>query len=112
MFTNLSFFRFLDVICLTIFVLVPWNMLKLFEIIILPPCNHEKRTKSNQFNYLQYFCLNLYLPQPFNGQCSHHMGTSQLICSANQLTSFYMMGTLAVKRLRKYEIGLKETCKH
>ena len=27
-------------------------------------------------------------------QCSHHIETSQLICSANQLTGFYMMGTL------------------
>ena len=29
----------------------------------------------------------------------HHIETSQLICSANQLTGFYMMGTLVVKRL-------------
>ena len=42
--------------------------------------------------------INNYL-KPFNGQCSHHIETSQLICSANQLTSFYMMGTLAVKGL-------------
>ena len=34
-----------------------------------------------------------------NGQCSHHIETSQLICSANQLIGFYMMGTLAVKGL-------------
>ena len=39
------------------------------------------------------FCL------PFNDQCSHHVETSQLICSANQLTGFYMRGTLVVKRL-------------
>ena len=37
--------------------------------------------------------------QPFKDQCSHHIETSQLICSANQLTSFYMMGILVVKRL-------------
>ena len=36
---------------------------------------------------------------PFNDQCSHHIETSQLICSANQQTGFYMMGTLVVKRL-------------
>ena len=36
---------------------------------------------------------------PFNDQCSHHIETSHLICSANQLTGFYMMGTLVVKRL-------------
>ena len=32
------------------------------------------------------------------------METSQLICSANQLTGFYMMGTLVVKGLRKNEL--------
>ena len=36
---------------------------------------------------------------PFNDHCSHHIETSQLICRANQVTSFYMMGTLFVKRL-------------
>ena len=43
--------------------------------------------------------LNKPLRQPFNDQCSHHIKTSQLIWSANQLTGFYMMGTLVVKRL-------------
>ena len=33
---------------------------------------------------------------PFNDLCSHHIETSQLICSANQLTGFYMMGILVV----------------
>ena len=33
-------------------------------------------------------------------QSSHHIETSQLICSANQLTGFYMMGTLAFNELR------------
>ena len=37
---------------------------------------------------------------PFNGQCSSHIETSQLICRANQLTGFYVRGTLAVKRLK------------
>ena len=35
----------------------------------------------------------------FNDRCSHHIETSQLTCRANQLTGFYIMGTLAVKRL-------------
>ena len=39
------------------------------------------------------------LSEPFKGQCPHHKETSLLICSANQLTSFYMMGTLVVKGL-------------
>ena len=29
-----------------------------------------------------------------------HIETSQLICRANQLLGFYMMGTLVVKRLK------------
>ena len=35
----------------------------------------------------------------FNDQCPSHIETSQLICRANQLTGFYMTGTLVVKRL-------------
>ena len=35
----------------------------------------------------------------FSDQCYYHIETSQLICRANQLTGFYMMGTLVlVKR--------------
>ena len=37
---------------------------------------------------------------PFNDQCSYHIETSQVICWANQLTGFYIMGTLVVKMLR------------
>ena len=43
------------------------------------------------------------LTHPFNNQCFHHIETNQLICTANQLTGFYMMGTLVVK-------GLIEIC--
>ena len=39
----------------------------------------------------------------FNDQCSHHKETSQLICRANQLTGFYIKGTLVVKRLSEFE---------
>ena len=35
----------------------------------------------------------------FNDQCSHHIEISQLICRANQLSVFCMMGTLVVKGL-------------
>ena len=38
---------------------------------------------------------------PFNYHCFHHIETSQLVYRANQLTGFYMMGTLVVKRLRE-----------
>ena len=37
--------------------------------------------------------------EPFNGQCPSGIETSQLICSANQLTGFYVRGTLIVKGL-------------
>ena len=35
----------------------------------------------------------------FNDQCSSHIETSELICRANQLTGFYVRGTLTVKGL-------------
>ena len=41
------------------------------------------------------------LDQPFNDQCSHHIETSQMICSANQLVGFYMIETLIVKGLKR-----------
>ena len=46
-----------------------------------------------QIRFFQYNVLTL------NDQCSHHIETSQLICRADQLTGFYMMGTLVVKGL-------------
>ena len=47
-------------------------------------------------------CQSLLLTlEPLNDQCSHHVESSQLICRANQLTAFYMMGTLVVKGLIK-----------
>ena len=42
--------------------------------------------------------------EPFNDQCSHNIETSQMIFSANQLTGFYMVGTLVVKGLSLYYI--------
>ena len=44
---------------------------------------------------------------PFNGKCSYHIETSQLICSVNQLAGFYMMETLHgmhVKNFRKKSV--------
>ena len=38
---------------------------------------------------------------PIIDQCSHHIETSQLICTANQLTGYYMMGALMVNGLTK-----------
>ena len=35
----------------------------------------------------------------FQKQSCHHIETSRLICSANQLTGFYMMATLAFNEL-------------
>ena len=37
--------------------------------------------------------------QPSKYQCCPHIETSQLICSANHLTGFYMMETLAFNEL-------------
>ena len=35
----------------------------------------------------------------------HHIENSQLICRANQLTGFYVMGTLAIKEFPGYTAG-------
>ena len=37
--------------------------------------------------------------QPIKCQCCPHIETSQLICTANQLTGFYMRATLAFNEL-------------
>ena len=51
--------------------------------------------------------------QIFNGQCPSHIETSQLICPANQLTGFYVGGTLTVKELNlKIESKLQPTRFH
>ena len=38
--------------------------------------------------------------KPYNDQCSHYIEISKLICRENQLTGFYMIGTMVVKGLR------------
>ena len=37
--------------------------------------------------------------EPFNSQCPSHIETSQLICSENQLTGFYVREILTDKGL-------------
>ena len=41
----------------------------------------------------------LYFSSPIKCQCCPHIETSQLICTANQLTGFYMRATLAFNGL-------------
>ena len=47
-----------------------------------------------------YFCIKekgkKYLYQPIKCHCCPHIETSQFICSANQLTGFYMRATLVL----------------
>ena len=52
--------------------------------------------------YAYYFTI---ASKPFNGQCPSHIETSQLICRANQLTGFYVRGTLTIKGLKAWLIG-------
>ena len=49
----------------------------------------------------QFFCLILFYISfwPMNCQCCSHMETSQLICTANRLTGFYVGATLAANEL-------------
>ena len=61
----------------------------------------KKATGDGKLFFQVIFKINdlISLPQPFNDQCSHHIETSHLISSINQMTGFYMMGTLVVKGL-------------
>ena len=53
------------------------------------------------FKYMiKCHCLN-------NSAINHHIETSQLNCFANQLTGFYMMGTLAAKGLILQALNFK-----
>ena len=74
---------------------------------ILPHNNHNNNGKNNAafeiFKTLLPFDFSAEF-LTFNDQCSHHIETGQLICRANQLTGFYMMRTLVVKRLKYQSI--------
>ena len=76
-------------------------------ICILPHNNHNNNGKNNAafeiFKTLLPFDFSAEF-LTFNDQCSHHIETGQLICRANQLTGFYMMRTLVVKRLKYQSI--------
>ena len=66
---------------------------------ILPEC---LMTVLCTFNLRPVSRENWLIIQPnwlFNDQCSRHIETSQLICSSNQLTGRYVMGTFVVKVL-------------
>ena len=57
----------------------------------------EKKVTRNRVN-LMWSWYEAFMKH-FDDQCYHHIETCQLICSANQLTGSYMMGTLVVKGL-------------
>ena len=41
--------------------------------------------------------------QPTKEESCHHIETGQFICKANQLTSFYIIKSLAFKRISKID---------
>ena len=55
--------------------------------------NLNKTEKAYITKVANFFC------DAIKRQSCHHIETSQLICSANQLTGFYMMATLALNEL-------------
>ena len=61
--------------------------------------NINKVTVSNM-----YSIVFLVISEAFNDQCSHHIESSQFICSENQMTGFYMMETSVVKELSIYAL--------
>ena len=65
---------------------------------LLPCCQNIMVLKS-----IEKGLYHIYTPttkiEPINKQCSYHIETSQLIYNSNQLTGFYMIGTLVVNEL-------------
>ena len=45
------------------------------------------------------------IAEPIKCQCCPHIETSQLICTANQLTGFYMWATLALNGLTNFNFA-------
>ena len=52
-----------------------------------------------------YLCRYLTLD---TDQCPSYIETSQLICSVNQMTGFYMRGALVIKGLKVYYFAKKK----
>ena len=53
------------------------------------------------YQIIPFDVKNLFKNVPLTDQYFHHIETSHLICSANQMTGFYMMETLVVKGLNE-----------
>ena len=56
--------------------------------------------------FFSFHWISILLPNPIKCQCCPRIETSQLICTANQLTGFYMRATLALNRLSKRALNL------
>ena len=66
-------------------------------------CSHCKILKLFSAIF-QHYAREIQSVLPFNDQCPSHIETGQLLCSANQLTGFYMSGTLVLKGLKQLRI--------
>ena len=53
------------------------------------------------YQIIPFDVKNLFKNVPLTDQYFHHIETSHLICSANQMTGLYMMETLVVKGLNE-----------
>ena len=68
----------------------PWKRSKnLNKMDVKEEC--QERNKLNLYDKTRIFLFN-----PIKCQCYPHIEASQLICTANQLTSFYMRATMAL----------------
>ena len=70
-----------------------WRKLGQNQLILYQLGSHKDVKKSTILNWVKS------LLNPFKCQCCPHIETSQLICCANQLTSFYTRPTLALNGL-------------
>ena len=67
-----------------------WSRLEIRLDALLSGNHYSHNSFKTDFFILEYF------HQPIKRQCSPHIETSQLICTADQLTGFYMRATLAL----------------
>ena len=96
------FFKYFILDFLDGFLVVLLLLLLFYEVFyeVFTPLNFREKG-SHEAEKVWHFYINI------NDQCSHYIETSQLICSADQLTGFYIMETLVVKGLSAFVKNFK-----
>ena len=74
--------------------------------------NHDTVKNLRRDDFEQHCPKNEVFHYLIKRQSCYHIETSQLICSANQLTGFYMMATLVFNELRISSVRISSYCKN